>query len=770
MRTGADVKAAIAPSGASAALEPGTLKLYISHGEDLKKFVPNEPAGVWKLEALIDVLGYQHYIDQAPVPPPPRAKAGSSKAKEAADNSSSPRPVSFDKALAVPVHWSPSQSRVPVLQLQLYHSSDPDVPVAFASLDLPAIILRPLQLLHLQLPLLTATDTASTADLAPTAPPTLHLRVLYCSQSSPAGHVASLSDRLLLSNSQAAAAAQGPAPVGTPAGKLQVQLYSVTKLKRGCTEVASPRVSVSVQLPGQARQAVQVCGSPSPFGEYAIYFDRGAEALLTLPHACATHPVVDLVLESSGGGAMEGGGGGGEGAAEMGRVSVPVLDAMSKEGHILDVCYPLRAPGSCLKVADLRLSLQYVPDDLVYVQRPAAAAQDGQAGQGTRVLRLRIGAMRGLYCPDLPGRRDPFVEVGLLMPPREGGAGEEEEEEAGSRASTEGEGGEALVSVVRSSISVLGFENVVWDEVVEVPVGLEHEAEPLALAVRVKSAAVLSSSHRLLGRLRLPWPGEEGGESGWYQLQHPTDPGGTVGELSLAFLGVVDGACSRLQPVLDDPAAALTSFYSAVALSPSKAIGGLASPTGFTREAWAEPAPQPAELAHRGAGGGGGARLLPATRCSQLEPCGPGFLMCTVTCLQTIAMHGPLATVETFRASSVYVKVKQKPDPALQQAGGTVAVEEDTYQDLDNDSTLSASRNDVLSFQPTPAGGKASSSKPAKARLYPPLIGEHGDATAPAPVDTLHGSTHRQRVLVLVAPITQGRQSQVRRAPSLNRD
>lgn len=740
-------------------LEPGTLRLFVSHGENLESLSHEAGPGVWRLSISVDVLGLQQQLDQVPAPPPSRLKDPSS-SMQLTRAVAAPR-VNWDKSLSVPVHWSPTQSRVPVLHCQLSHSSDPSAPLAFATLDLAALLLRPLQLVYACLPLLTSTDVEPDQLSSNVDGPCLFVRCLYACASSAPSRVTAMAERLA-----SPLPPPGPMPVGAPAGRLQVQLYSVTKLRRGCSGVANPQVWLCLQVPGQAcPPLVRLDGSLSPFGEYAIYFDEAAEASLAVGSGCGAHPLLHVVLTGQGEGESQG--------LEVGRVTVPLLDALGKEGHVIDACYPLRAPGSCLKVADVRLALQFVPTSLGYTQTSASQAQ-GQEGGAARVLQVRVGALRGLYCHDFPGRKDPFVELGLILPAApsvEAGEGEDE----GSMPEGSHTGAEECDFVcchVRSSVCTAGFEHLVWDEVLELPLPPDMSHEGATLVVKLKSAATLAPD-RLLGSTHVPWPMDAGSERGWFTLSHPRAPEESVGEVSLAFLGLADGEGAGVGPWMDEGHNKdLTSLFSSLPLSPSRGVpsGGITtalvmSPTrGGVREAWTATHSSMGHSPMRTAIQRGPhltpasptrvPRVLPATRCAQLHPCGPGLLLVTVSCLHCVTRHGASANIEAFRATTLLVKVRPRQTGEEQY---------DTVRELQMEDEDAGGDEGMLEGFGVRAGDSGAHSAPLpqlQGRLYPevPAWPSLGGSAAVGPQET-----HPPRVIttVFVAPLAYGEESQV---------
>jgi hypothetical protein len=587
------------------AQEPGVLKFHVLGATHLDTLAPDPEELRWTLALTVAMTDFKAQTK-------PQGVKGADTVKdrrrprvpESAPAAPSPPEVEWGETFSAPIHWSPAQARAPVLECTLSSCRPGGVPVSHgkAWLDLAPLLLKPLQLIGACLPITHPGEPPGAA--------LVQARAVYVSQSGATGGPAERVQRRLTARPQAAALA-------TPAGHVQVQLLSLTKIRRTCLSISSPLVGVGLLGAAGPVQSQEFRGSVSAFGDYSFYFD-GAEAVLAV--GAQEHT---LILEFS----LRDG----DGPADLGAIGVlrvPLLEALTREGHVLDLCYPLRQEDTALKLGDLRLSLQFVPDGLLFVKRRAAP--------GVRRLRVKVYRVRGLNHENFPGRKDPYVEARLLASGTDGGA----------RGPREG--------VVRSSVVGDAFENISWDEVLEVPI--PEDADHVdGLELKVRSAVVCPGEGRgdLLGTVNIPWSDTQFVGGAWYSLTHPTKPALFTGDVRVAFLGEEEGGeeAGAGAGALDDDSGFVGE-------------GG----TAFAGPAGAPGAPLPPQspshdlplLQSRGT-----RSITRVVRCEQLALCGPGFLVCRVLGLESV-MPGSLR-VGSLVADSVYVKVRRAPEAG---AGG----------------------------------------------------------------------------------------------------
>ena len=422
------------------------------------------------------------------------------------------------EGFSVPVHYTATQSRVPLLDCTLTTTSPEEMTIS-REVDLAPLLLKPLQLVDINLPL---TSMAMGG-------PYLRVRGLFVAKSSPQDKASLLRERLRCPPSTY--------PSTMPSGKLHVQFLSLTKLRRTFMDVSEPVVGMELVVSGEdepsdpSSRRLEFNGTMPSYGEYAIYFES-AEGTIALPsskHTTLMRVWLRDKAKSEGGSNDDGGGSDYNCVAVL---TLPVLPCMVMEGHVLEGCFPLRTHLGHTKVGDLRLSIQYVPDELVFSQPQSSSL--GVLGSGdVRDYRIKVCSLRGVYDPSFPGRKDPYVEVAVVQSRNEN---ERSEEDCYSMAAT--------------TIAGDASEQAHWNEVVDLKVPPPSD-KPWIIRVRLKTAAVMKDEGRedLLGQAYLPWPPtgthNPGGTS--YQLTHPTSST-TVAYINLAFLGPVSSDTSTAQP------------------------------------------------------------------------------------------------------------------------------------------------------------------------------------------------------------------------------
>jgi len=322
---------------------------------------------------------------------------------------------------------------------------------------------------------------------------------------------------------------------------------------------------------------------------------------------------------------------------------------MVMEGHILEGCFPLRSHLGQTKIGDLRLSLQYIPDELVFSQPQATVLepQGETSGSSEERFRIKICSLRGVYDPTFPGRKDPYVEVAVIQSKSDDQKkkdGKEEEEEGGP------------YSIATTTIAGDAFEQAHWDEVVEIKTPPSNSTSPWLIRLRLKTAALIKEDNQgdLLGQAYLPWPAADDHKRTIYQLLHPSSSV-VIGNLTLTFLG---------RDARDDVPG---PGYETTVVGDSDQPPPPMSPDKRKRPQLSSSSSSPSSS------------TTSLSRCAELQKCGPGLLLCQIRTIQEAQMNGRggKARIVHFPLDSMYAKVRE-----MQLSDDTVEGLEDASADL----------------------------------------------------------------------------------------